>query len=115
MKQLLLGVGDLAAIVEDVEKDLRRRLRLYREGQPLPGLRGRPLILVDDGIATGWTIRAALRRLAQEEPGRIVLAMPVAAPEAVKELRPLVDQVVCLHSPRNFNSVGEHYRNFQAV
>ena len=71
--------------------------------------------MVDDGIATGTTVRAALQALRRRQPARVVLAVPVAAPESLAELAPLVDEVVCLSRPAFFRAVGEHYGDFEQV
>jgi putative phosphoribosyl transferase len=112
------------AEVQRQVEEIRRRERAYRT--PLPPLpptsattpappldiRGRVLILVDDGIATGSTVRAALRALRARGPARIVLATPVAAPETLAILRSEADEVVALHAPTSFRAVGQFYADF---
>lgn len=93
------------------EENAARRAR-YLKGRPQAGLNGRTAIVVDDGIATGATFMAAHFWLKERKPAQVILAVPVAPPEAVDELRPLVDTVVCLLSPREFWAVGAHYRDF---
>jgi len=78
-------------------------------------VRDRTAIVVDDGIATGATIRAALKGLRGRRPGRIVLAVPVAPADTVATLRPLVDDLICLETPEPFLAVGAHYRHFDQV
>jgi putative phosphoribosyl transferase len=92
--------------------EIERRRRLYRPGQPPVTLDGRTAIVVDDGIATGGTVRAVLAALAQTGAARIVLAVPVAPADSLRELALLADEVVCLMSPEPFYAVGVHYRDF---
>jgi putative phosphoribosyl transferase len=96
-------------------REIERRRRLYvGERAPLP-VAGRSAIVIDDGIATGATMRAALRLLRERGPARIVLAVPVAPPETVAALRALVDDLVCLDTPAWFHAVGAHYAEFDQV
>ncbi len=76
---------------------------------------GRTVIVVDDGLATGATMIAALHSLRHCKPARLVCALPVAAPEALQSVRPLADEVVCLHAPADFHAVGQFYRVFEQV
>jgi putative phosphoribosyl transferase len=105
-------------VCEEVETQLREvRLReaLLREGQrPIP-VADRTVIVVDDGIATGGTVRAALQAIRHGRPRRILLAVPVAPAEILRLLEPLVDRVVCLRAPRRFDAVGDFYREFEGV
>lgn len=91
--------------------EIERRRAAYRTGPPIP-LTGRTIILTDDGIATGGTVRAALKALAKVGAHRIVLAVPVAPREILAEMRALCDQVVCLAAPDPFYAVGAHYSDF---
>jgi putative phosphoribosyl transferase len=102
----------LLGTVERERDELDRRVGAYRGGRELPDLAGRTVILVDDGVATGVTARAALRTLRGRGPARVVLAAPVAAPSAVDELAAEVDEVVVLTAPTGFRSVGQAYRRF---
>ncbi|MCB1424587.1 MAG: phosphoribosyltransferase [Brucellaceae bacterium] len=95
--------------------EIERRHRLYLEGRPPIPATGRTAIVVDDGIATGASLMAALHALARRQPARIVLAIPVAPPETLARLRPLADEVVCLEAPAHFYAVGAHYRSFAQV
>lgn len=112
-----LGIngGVLESIVERETAELRRRVDLYRGERPPLELAGRTAILVDDGIATGVTDAAALRAARHRDPGRLVLAVPVCAPDSIERLRPEADEVVCLHAPRLFYGVGQWYRDFSQV
>ena len=76
---------------------------------------GRIVIVVDDGLATGATMISALHSLRQHQPGKLVCAVPVASPEALEKIRPMADEVVCLHAPANFQAVGQFYRHFPQV
>lgn len=96
-------------------RELLRRERAYRGRRPAPEVHGRPVILVDDGIATGATLRAAIAVLRQAHAGRITVATPVAAREAYLELRGKVDDFVVLRIPKEFSAVGAFYERFPAV
>ncbi|WP_399082520.1 phosphoribosyltransferase [Streptomyces sp. BBFR2] len=106
---------------EDVRREraeLRRRQETYRAGRPPLGaadVAGRAVLLVDDGLATGVTARAALRFLRGLGPARLVLAVPVGDAAAAAALREEADHVECLHQPRNFRAVGEWYLDFDQV
>lgn len=109
-----LNVGDevIDAVIEREQQELRRREQLYRGDQPAAGLAGRCLVLVDDGLATGATMLAAASAARQQDPARVVVAVPVAPVEAVDALRHNVDQVACLASPQPFGAVSRWYRDF---
>jgi predicted phosphoribosyltransferase len=96
-------------------KEIERRKLRYEGGQPGPSAKGRTVILVDDGIATGATVRAALLALRAAGPTRILLAVPVAPQSALDQVADLVDEVVCLEIPGDFMAVGQFYRHFQQV
>jgi predicted phosphoribosyltransferase len=99
--------------VADTEwRELERRERAYRDDRPLPELRGRTVILIDDGLATGTTMRAAVAALRQLGPQRIVVAVPVAAVSSCEDFRDLVDEVVCAQTPEPFYAVGSWYDDF---
>lgn len=94
------------------ERELERREREYRDDRPLPEIAGRTIILVDDGLATGATMRVAVRAMRQERPARIVVAVPVAATETCGSLRHEADEVVCAETPEPFYAVGTWYGRF---
>lgn len=92
--------------------EIRRRMQLYRGDRPPPDLSGRAAVLVDDGIATGSTMIAALRATRASGPAMLAAAVPVAPPEGVESLRREADDVVCLHTPMLFYAVGQFYDDF---
>lgn len=96
-------------------REIERRRALYLKGRSRPALAGATVVVVDDGIATGTTVRAALRGLRRSRAGRLVLAVPVAPADTVDRLRPEVDELVCLAMPDPFQAVGRHYRDFHQV
>jgi putative phosphoribosyl transferase len=99
-------------IVERERAELARREALYRGGAPAPEIRGHEIILVDDGLATGATMSAAVAALRQLAPAKVVVAVPVGSPESVAMLRRHTDELVCLQEPEGFRAVGEWYRDF---
>jgi putative phosphoribosyl transferase len=115
LEVLGLDESEFAAEVATERLELHRRDDLYRGGRPEPQLQGRSVILVDDGLATGITARAALRHLRRQNPGRLVLAVPVCAARSVVELQAEADDLMCLHQPHNFQSVGQWYADFGQV
>ncbi|MFF5354286.1 phosphoribosyltransferase [Saccharopolyspora hirsuta] len=104
----------LQAACERERAEARRREQLFQRGEPLP-LTGRDVVLVDDGLATGATARAAVRMLRESEPRNVVLAVPVGSPDAVALLRKEADVVVCVLQPVGFAAVGQWYRDFRAT
>ena len=115
-ERVVLGLGIPDAVVEVVAareaKELERRERLYRGARPPPDLSNSTVIVVDDGLATGSTMKAALAALRVEQASRIVVAVPVAAEEACEGLRNEADEVVCVGTPEPFHAVGVWYANF---
>ncbi|MOA37003.1 putative phosphoribosyl transferase [compost metagenome] len=99
-------------MTERQKSELERRDHLYRGNRPYPELQGRQVLLVDDGLATGSTMRAAVQAVRQQAPARIVLVAPVASTDAIAMLRPLVDEVVCPLVPDALSSIGEWYSDF---
>lgn len=93
-------------------RELERRERLYRGDRPALDVRGKTAILVDDGLATGSTMRAAIAALRQMHPASIVVAVPAAAPETCEEFRQEVDDIICAFTPRPFYAVGLWYEDF---
>jgi predicted phosphoribosyltransferase len=112
LRALGLSPARFDELVAAEQLELERRVRLYRGGRPLPSLRGRTVVLVDDGLATGVTAEAALRALRTLAPGRLVVAVPVCAPDTIDRLRPLLDELICLQAPIGFSAVGQWYAHF---
>ena len=96
-------------------RELQRRERLYSRGQPMPDVKGKIIILVDDGIATGSSMVLAVQALREQEAGRIVVAVPVAPAGVVSQLGGLADDVLCLAVPEPFAAVGQWYQDFAQV
>lgn len=95
--------------------EIKRRMQAYRQTQDPPNAVGRTVILVDDGIATGYTTRAAAVAIRKLNASRIVLAVPVAPPDSLEAIRPLVDEIICLKTPYPFLAVGYWYKKFDQV
>jgi predicted phosphoribosyltransferase len=106
---------DVDSVVKREARELARREILYRGGQPLPNLSGKAIVLVDDGIATGLTMVAAIRHAGTGGSGRVIVAVPVASPDACRRLQREVDDLICLATPEPFSSVGEWYVDFRQV
>jgi putative phosphoribosyl transferase len=94
------------------QQELARRERVYRDDRLEPNVKGRTVILVDDGLATGSTMQAAIQALRHQEPARIVMAVPAAPPDTCQEMRAQADDVVCAITPEPFYSVGLWYEDF---
>lgn len=107
-----LDPADLAPTVEEERGELQRRVEAYRGGRELPDLSAHDIVLVDDGLATGSTARAALEALRRGSPRRLVLAIPVCAADSAARLRQVADDVVCVEAPKRFGSVGQWYADF---
>lgn len=112
IRALRLTEDDVQEVIDVESAELERRRRRYRGEAPAPTLSGRQVILVDDGLATGATLEAAVEAVRQAAPAWLVVAVPVAAPEALARLATRVDTLVCLHQPRQFRAVGQWYRRF---
>jgi putative phosphoribosyl transferase len=110
-----LGVSaeDVADLVARKAGEVEQRVKRFRRGQPPPALADRAVIVVDDGIATGGTVRAAIRAVRRCRPKRLILAVPVAAAGTLESLRPEVDEVVCLDADPDLLAIGEHYQDFR--
>jgi predicted phosphoribosyltransferase len=114
---VIADLGIPSAAVEDAtrreEGELGRRERAFREGRPAADVEGKTVILVDDGLATGATMRAAIAGLRRREPEAIVVAVPVGAPETCAAIARLADDCVCLETPAGFSAVGLWYEDFE--
>lgn len=107
-----IPIEHINAVAAREQAELERRDAAYRQGRALTPLTNKTVILVDDGLATGSTMKAAVQAVKQEKPARVIVAVPVGAPETCRELQSMADQVVCAQSPRSFSAVGEWYRDF---
>lgn len=105
----------VAREAEAERREIARRRTSYLHDRPALPVEGRTAVVVDDGIATGTTVRAALQALRRRRPARLVLAVPVAPPDTVAALRADVDELVCLSQPMNFHAVGVHYADFDQI
>lgn len=112
VRALRLSEDQLDQLAEETLRETRRRMDIYRGGEAMPNLANRTVIIVDDGLATGATARAAIDAARGQSPRHLVLAVPVGAPETVEAFRPLVDEVVCPIQPERFRAVGLWYRDF---
>jgi predicted phosphoribosyltransferase len=99
-------------VADRESRELTRREQVYREGRPTPDVAGKTVILVDDGLATGSSMRAAIVALREQQPGRIVVAVPAAPSSTCRELENEVEEVVCAMTPSPFLAVGNAYRDF---
>lgn len=109
-----LSRSSIASVAEREQGEVRERARRFRSGGPIP-LTGKTAVIVDDGMATGATARAACQVARAHGATRVVLAIPVGAPDTVARLKLIADEVVCLHCPSYFQSVGQFYENFAQV
>jgi len=115
-EQLVARIGVPPEMVDEViereQRELLRREQAYRGNRPPPEVRGQCVILIDDGLATGSTMMAAIKAVRQRQPASVIVAVPVAPPETVEEFRPHVDRMVCPETPWNFGGVGRWYEDF---
>jgi predicted phosphoribosyltransferase len=102
----------IEAVTAKETTELERREQIYREGRPPPELRDRIVILVDDGLATGATMRAAVKALRQRGAAKIVVAVPVGPPDTCHEIEEQADETICLSMPAFFQAVGQYYEDF---
>jgi putative phosphoribosyl transferase len=103
------------AVAAGEQEELERRERVYRGGRPAPDVRGRIVILVDDGLATGSTMRAAVAALRRQGPARIIVAVPVGAPDTCAEFQDEADEAICVRAPEPFYAVGLWYDDFSQI
>jgi predicted phosphoribosyltransferase len=112
VRQLGISTEAIADVTREETHELTRREQAYRGGRPPVNVADKTVIVVDDGLATGATMRAAIRALRKGIPQRIVVAVPIAAPETCAEIADEADETVCAVTPRAFRSVGTWYRDF---
>lgn len=97
------------------KKEIARRVGLYRDDRKFEGHEGKTIILVDDGVATGATMKAAIATLREENVARLVVAIPVSPPDTAREISKMADEFVCLNTPPGFRAVGDYYRDFTQI
>ncbi len=118
-RDVILAVGDLNAYLNEEiarqREEISRRILLYRGGAPIRELTGKTIILVDDGVATGATMKAAIETMKKERITKLVAAVPVAPLRTAEELRHMADEFVCIETPEYFMAVGKHYLDFDQV
>lgn len=112
LASLYIDEAAIEAVAERETEELQRRDRAYRGARPAPQLAGQQVILVDDGLATGATMQAAVKAVRQQGPARLVVAVPVAPPETAAALREQVDELVCPFMPDNLMAIGRWYLDF---
>ena len=94
------------------KQEIQRRLQVYRQGLPSPPLKGYNVIVVDDGIATGSTMKAALKSVRNQGAASLIVAVPVSPPSTIQELKKMAEKVFCLYTPENFQAIGQFYIDF---
>ncbi|WP_233595286.1 MULTISPECIES: phosphoribosyltransferase [Corallococcus] len=115
MARMSVSEATARRLVQRKAAEVKERVARFRGGDAPPDVQGKTVILVDDGIATGGTVRAALQSLRMRRPGRIVLAVPVAGNEILEELRPMVEDLVCVLARPDLDSIGQWYASFPQV
>ena len=115
IRSLGLNSSYLLKLIEGAERETERRVNLYRKGRKLSDIRGKCVILVDDGLATGMTAKATVKMVSEKGAERVIFASPVCEGETADDLRTQAHQVVCIVRPANFMAVGEWYGNFTQV
>ena len=115
VKALKISNKYLAQEINDEINEIKRRLKKYRGTEELPDVKDKTVILIDDGIATGFTLTAAIKSIKNLGAIKIVLAVPVGPKHTVKQFKEIVDEVICIYSPDDFTSVGRYYEDFSQV
>jgi len=113
----ILGIkpSQIEGIIKQEQQEVKRRQELYQQDENLSYITGKTIILVDDGVATGVTTRAAIQAIKHLKPAKFILAIPVGPRDTIEELRHLVDDLICLESPFSFYAVGAFYLSFPQV
>lgn len=112
IRKFKITKADIVAVTTEEEAELHRRELVFRGDVPISQIKGRMVILVDDGLATGATMRAAVAAVNTQKPSRIIVAVPVASRETCTGLSYIVDEMICAQKPTNFESVGQWYEDF---
>jgi len=112
VRQVYVPKGYVEEEVERMRQEIQRRLIRYRGDVPYPDLKNREVIVVDDGVATGSTLKAALKLLRRRGAKSVTVAVPVGPPDTIHELEKLADRVICLHTPAMFYAIGQFYEDF---
>jgi predicted phosphoribosyltransferase len=112
VRALRIGPETIDKVTAAEQAELERREREYRGGRPAPDVRGKTVILIDDGLATGASMRAAVMALRERHPARLVVAVPIASPATCAEFQDEVDEIVCARTPEPFHAVGLWYEDF---
>lgn len=115
VRTLGISVEVIEEVAKEERKELERRQQAYRGDRPLPVLAGQCVILVDDGLATGATMRAAIDAVHAQKAAHIIVAVPVAPPDTVASLREQIDELICLAAPEHFMAIGQWYMDFSQV
>ncbi len=116
---IVKSLGVTQSYIDEVKQqeveEIKRRMKTYLGDRQRPEIKGKTVILVDDGIATGATMKAAIRTVRRHDPAEVIVAVPVAPPETVESLKELADSVVCLETPSFFYAIGQFYQEFDQV
>ena len=115
IRELNLSKEEIDRIAETVKKELERRERVYRGDRPPIKIEGKVTLLVDDGIATGSSMRAGIKALRQMKPSRLVVAVPVAPRQTCKRMKSEVDELICVYTPELFYAIGQFYEDFSQI
>ncbi|NBX85170.1 MAG: phosphoribosyltransferase [Gammaproteobacteria bacterium] len=115
ISRLNISEADIQKVLKEEKEELARREEIYRRHKPFPNIRNKTVILVDDGVATGFSLRAAIAALQIKHPKEIIIAVPVGALDSIDNLQGICKKVVCPLTPEDFNAVGQWYFNFNQV
>lgn len=115
MRRLGIGKKDLEGVLKEEKKELSRRIKAYRKLKPYPKLKGMNVILVDDGLATGVTAKAAIKAIRKDGPSKIIFATPICAEEVCREIEALVDNFLCLNRAEDLSAISLWYEEFYPV